>query len=99
MKHEIEIPDLPEGWEPVAYRYAHGNEYVLSDGDIEQIRQSIEKTSTKRLIVRKKQPRRIVLEESGEIRQSCYSLKIDDGNLILPPGREYKIAEDNKCAE
>ena len=58
MKHEIEIPDLPEGWEAVAYRYAHGNEYVLSDGDIEQIRQSIEKTSTKRLIVRKKQPLR-----------------------------------------
>ena len=34
-----------------------------------------------------------------QIRQSCYLLKIDDGNLILPPGREYKIAEDNKCAE
>ena len=52
MKHEIDIPDLPEGWEPVAYRYAHSNEYVLSDGNIEQIRQSIIETSTKRLIVR-----------------------------------------------
>ena len=64
MKHEIEIPDLPEGWEPVAYRYAYVNEHVLSDGDIEQIRQSIEKTSTKRLIVRKKQTRRIYNNES-----------------------------------
>ena len=90
MKHEIEIPDLPEGWEAVAYRYAYGNEYVLSDGDIEQIRQSISETSTKRLIVRKKQPRRIVLEEV-----------VDDRNGIdlVRHGKYWKIVEDNKCAE
>jgi len=105
MKHEIEIPDLPDGWEAVAYRYAYGNEYVLSDGDIEQIRQSIEKTSTKRLIVRKKQPRRIVLEESGEIRKPKAGEYIqNNGNYCLcrKPDRWgneheiWKIVEDNK---
>lgn len=93
MKHEIEIPDLPEGWEPVAYRYAHSNEYVLSDGSIEQIRQSIIETSTKRLIVRKKQPRRIVLEESD----------IDNYDIVYRKNvgttTYWKIVEDNKCAE
>ena len=83
MKHEIEIPDLPEGWEPVAYRYAHGNEYVLSDGNVEQIRQSISETSTKRLIVRKKQPRRIVLD-------------FDDFIIQIDSDKLWKIVEDGK---
>ena len=62
MKHEIEIPDLPEGWEAVAYRCAYGNEHIFNRGMVEQISSSISKTSTERLIVRKKQPRRIVLD-------------------------------------
>ena len=97
MKHEIEIPDFPDGWEAVAYRPAiQGVDYVLRNGAV-TIYNGFSDTENL-LIVRKKQPRRVVLEETGEIRQSCYLLKIDDGNLILPPGREYKIAEDNKCA-
>ena len=146
MKHDIEIPDLPEGWEPVAYRYGHKGETGF---DKELFTIDMEKTDYPLIIVRKKQPlrglhdplrfaeglieqlpddhegainwlmnhgdgdkagklrkkyshpqpRRIVLEETGNIRQSCYSLKIDDGNLILPPGREYKIVEYNKCEE
>ena len=96
MKHEIEIPDLPEGWEAVAYRVPVEGEYYLGSSEVKLCESSFD---TVWLIVRKKQPRRIVLEETGDIRVSCYLLKIDDGNLILPPGREYKIVEDNKCAE
>ena len=98
MKHEIDIPDLPEGWEPVAYRYAHSNEYVLSDGNIEQIRQSIIETSTKRLIVRKKQTRRIVLEETGETNHSFWdnSIHFDDIIINIDSKKQWKIVEDNK---
>lgn len=147
MKHEIEIPDLPEGWEAVAYRVPQIGEYAFFNGGVAEWGRG--NTNSDKLIVRKKQPlrglhdplrfaeglieqlpddhegainwlmnhgegdkagklrkkyshpqtRRIVLEETGEIRRSCYLLKIDDGNLILPPGREYKIVENNKCAE
>ena len=96
MKHEIEIQDLPEGWEAVAYRTPDAGEYYLGSSGVKLCESSFD---TVWLIVRKKQPRRIVLEETGDIRVSCYLLKIDDGNLILPPGRAYKIVEDNKCAE
>ena len=96
MKHEIEIPDFPEGWEAVAYRVPVEGEYYLGSSGVKLCESSFD---TVWLIVRKKQPRRIVLEETGDIRVSCYLLKIDDGNLILPPGRAYKIVEDNKCAE
>ena len=87
MKHEIEIPDLPEGYEIGKPKvvYAH-----MGD-DSNPIYISIP--------LKKKQPLRIVLEETGEIRINCYLLELDDGNLILPPGREYRIVEDNKCAE
>lgn len=143
MKQEIEIPDLPEGWEAVAYRLGDPDEPYY-DAVTKSIRRLILASSVGVLIVRKKQTRRglhdplrfaeglieqlpddhegainwlmnhgegdkagklrkkyshpqtrrIVLEETGNIRQSCYSLKIDDGNLILPPGREYKIVDD-----
>lgn len=98
MKHEIEIPDLPEGWEAVSFRVPEEGEYYFGRHGIDQATDDWPDRPSA-IIVRKKQPRRIVLEETGEIRQSCYLLKIDDGNLILPPGREYKIVEDNKCAE
>lgn len=89
MKHEIEIPDLPDGWEPVEILIDPDqyNKYVGDDGCLYW---------DAKIRMKKKQPRRIVLEETGNIRQSCYLLKINDGNLILPPGREYKIVDDNK---
>ena len=89
MKHEIEIPDLPEGWDPVEILIDPDqyNKYVGDDGCLYW---------DAKIRMKKKQPRRIVLEETGDIRVSCYLLKIDDGNLILPPGRAYKIVEDNK---
>jgi hypothetical protein len=137
MKHEIEIPDLPEGWDPVEILIDPDqyNKYVGDDGClywdakirmkkkqplrglhdplrfaeglIEQLPDDHEgainwlmnhgegdKAGKLREKYSHPQTRRIVLEETGNIRQSCYLLKIDDGNLILPPGREYKIADD-----
>ena len=96
MKHEIEIPDLPEGWE--------ADTLTFDKRQIEAMASCLTHEETTctlscRVLIRKKQPRRIVLQESGNIRVSCYLLEIDEGNLILPPGREYKIVEDNKCAE
>ena len=69
---------------------------------IEQIRQSIEKTSTKRLIVRKKNPRRIVLEETCETTHSFWhnSIHFDDIIINIDSKKRWKIVEDNKkCAE
>lgn len=83
MKHEIEIPDFPEGWEAVAYRCAYGNEHIFNRGMVEQISSSISKTSTERLIVRKKQPRRIVLD-------------FDDFIIQIDSDKLWKIVEDGK---
>lgn len=62
MKHEIDIEGLPEGWEPVCYRPANEGEYYLQNGVVYS---SIDMTYP-RIIVKNKQPRRIVLEETGE---------------------------------
>ena len=105
MKHEIEIPDLPEGWEPVAYRVPVEGEYFLS------IDNKISPASNGHwnpwLIISKKQPRRIVLEETGETRKPKAGEYIqNNGNYCLcrnPDrwGNEHeiwKIVEDDKCA-
>ena len=91
MKHEIEIPDFPEGWEAVSFRVPEEGEYYLGSGGIKLAQTDFH---YRWLIVRKKQPRRIVLEETGRYRGLHYSIDINDGNLILPPGREYKIVDD-----
>jgi hypothetical protein len=63
MKYEIEIPDLPEGWEAVAHRLPKTNEHTLSDDNQVVTTKGIRFPV---LIVRKKQPRRIVLEETDK---------------------------------
>lgn len=66
MKHGIEIEGLPEGWEPVAFRCPKdGESYVGYDGKV-IISLSTNDLHGPRLIVKKKQPRRIVLEETDE---------------------------------
>ena len=89
MKHEIEIPDLPEGWEAVAYRPAiQGVDYVLRNGAV-TIYNGFSDTENL-LIVRKKQPRRVVLEESD----------IDNYDIVYRQNggttTYWKIVEDNK---
>ncbi len=59
MKHEIEIPDLPEDLEPVAYKVPEVGEYYFGSGGITLARVKFENLW---LVVRKKQPRRIVLD-------------------------------------
>lgn len=67
-KHEIEIPDLPEGWRAVAYRAARrGIDHVLRNGQITIYNGSSDAVDL--LIVEKIKPRRIVLEETDEIRR------------------------------
>ena len=66
-KHEIEIPDLPEGWKAVAYRIPEKDENYLSiDGLVEKHDFRI---YSPRIIVEKIKPRRIVLEETDELRR------------------------------
>ena len=62
MKHEIEIPDLPEGWEAVAYRVPVEGEYYLSVDN--EISHASNGQWCPWLIIRKKQQRRIDNNES-----------------------------------
>ena len=67
-KHEIEIPDLPEGWRAVAYRAARrGIDHVLRNGQVTVYRGFSDAVDL--LIVEKIKPRRIILEETSEIRE------------------------------
>lgn len=62
-KHEIEIPDLPDGWRAVAYRVArHGIDHVLRNGQI-TIYNGFSDT-VDLLIVEKIKPCRVVFEET-----------------------------------
>lgn len=60
-KHEIEIPDLPDGWRPVEARIDPDlTKYIGDDGNLYL------KAKVK---LEKIKPRRIVLEETSEIRE------------------------------
>ena len=84
MKHQIKIPNLPEGWEPVAYRRPKAGEHFLGSGGIKLAQADFENLW---LIIRKKQPRRIVLEE----------VEAGYGKVELFHDRRYwKIVEDGK---
>ncbi len=64
MKHEIEIPDFPDGWEAVAYRVPKAGECYFGSSGIKLALKDFENLW---LVVRKKQPRRIVLEETNVV--------------------------------
>ena len=85
MKHEIEIPDLPEGWEPFVYRVPEEGEYYFSRHGFEQATDEWPDRPAA-IIIRKKQPRRIVLD-------------FDDFIIQIDSDKLWKIVEDNKCAE
>ena len=65
-KHKIEIPGLPEGWKPVAYRPVKPGEYIAHTGGVEQ---SLTGAMASYLVVEKIKPKRVILEATGEIRQ------------------------------
>ena len=89
MKHEIEIPDLPEGWEAIEFRLGCPDEYYF-DAYSKKICRLLLTSSVGVMIVRKKQPRRIVLEEV-----EAGHRKVE----FFHDRRCWKIVEDNKCAE
>ncbi len=62
MKHEIEIPGLPNGWRAVSYRRPISGEYYFYNDGIQQGKTG----SGQFLIVEKIKPRRVVLEETEE---------------------------------
>lgn len=69
MKYEIEIPDLPEGWKPIAYRRAErGKDYALKEGKVSLYNGFSDFANL--IIVERIQPRRIVLEETYEFRKA-----------------------------
>lgn len=76
-KHEIEIPDLPEGWMPVSYRVPRYGENYLGKYGIETARHG--DFSDQYLIVEKIPPRRIVLEETNEVRRPRYGEYFREG--------------------
>ena len=98
MKHEIEIPDLPEGWEAVAYRQINTGEYYLGSSGVKLCESSFD---TVWLIVRKKQPRRIVLEETEEDTDNSHNhtIYVKGITIDIYSNKLWKIVEDNKCAE
>lgn len=66
--HTIQIEGLPEGWEPVAYRVPVKDVDMILDrsGNVNNCTWNGE---TAYIIVQKTKPRRIVLEETEEMRQ------------------------------
>lgn len=86
MKHEIEIPDLPEGWQAVSYRVPEEGEYYFTRHGFEQATDEwLDRPAA--IIVRKKQPRRIVLEEVEAGHE-----KVE----FFHDRRYWKIVEDGK---
>ena len=95
MKHEIEIPDLPEGWEPVAYRIPKTGEYYFGLRGIKLAYIDFENLW---LIVRKKQPRRIVLEETEEGTDNSHNhtIYVKGITIDIYSNKLWKIVEDGK---
>jgi len=58
MKHEIEIPGLPDGWKKVGEGYPNRGEYFLFNGSIKKAEFDYRSLRT---IVEKIKPSRIVL--------------------------------------
>ncbi len=95
MKHTIEIEGLPEGWEPVAFRVPEPGEYFFIDGNVEF---SVI-ASLPYLIIKKKQPRRIVLEETSEenyLYKSGQYASFSVGEFVIAGAKnKWRIVEDS----
>ena len=95
MKHQIEIPDLPEGWEAVDYRVPKGNiEFVF----IENVVREAKPQDKKCLIVEKIQPRRIVLEETEEDTDNSHNhtIYVKDITIDIYSDKLWKIVDEKE---
>jgi len=95
MKHEIEIPDLPEGWEAVAYRIPKVGECYFGSSGIKLALIDFENLW---LIVRKKQPRRIVLEETEEDTDNSHNhtIYVKDITIDIYSDKLWKIVDEKE---
>ena len=95
MKHEIEIPDLPEDFDAVAYKVPEVGEYYFGSGGITLARVKFENLW---LVVRKKQARRIVLEETDEDAgiDRNHSIHFDGIIIQIDSAKLWKTVEDGK---
>ena len=90
-KHEIEIPDLPDGWRPVEARIDPDlTKYIGDDGNLYL------KAKVK---LEKIKPRRVVLEETDETREVIFgeyffspdNMKVTVWSYSDPSNGKYKI--------
>lgn len=77
---EIEVPGLPEGWKPIAYRPVRPGERVWHMGVVEV---SLCGSRASHLVVEKIKPKRIVLEDTGEFRRPAA------GDYVLSAGGSF----------
>lgn len=95
MTHLLdEIEGLPEGWKAVAWRVPHMREKYLHRGEVFTAGTC---NSCEFLIVEKIQPRRIVLEETGEDNNDVgqpQHFNIDDNTALNIASRKiWKVKE------
>lgn len=94
QRYEIEVSELPKGWQPVAFRKANAGESIKISKDIIT---ATHDHITESLIVEKILPRRIIFEETSEVRQAIYGDYINYGHGLErwqsndPSRKEYKI--------
>lgn len=88
----IEIPEVPEGWKPVAFRpRLPGEPYINYDGSTVIENDNTPSNGSLRLIVKKIQPRRIVLEDVGEAIPEYGDFVLEKG------GAFYRWGTTNQC--
>jgi hypothetical protein len=93
MRYEIEIEGIPDGWEAVAHRLPKTNEHTLSDDNQVVTTKGIRYPV---LIIRKKQPRRIVLEETNKTADPewIYSIRSNDITINIQSEKLWKIVDE-----
>jgi hypothetical protein len=95
MKYEIEIPDLPDGWEAVAYRSAEIGEMYYDDG---KLWTCDSKNFYEHLIIQKTTARRIVLEETDKTSDPdwIYSIRSNDITINIQSEKIWKIVDEKE---
>lgn len=86
MKHEIEIDGLPDGWKPA------GNAVVMETYPSDPGKQH----AICRLNIEKIQPRRIVLEETGEETNMTQFINTGDVQLHIQGGNLWRVVNEDE---
>lgn len=92
-KHEIEIPDLPEGWQAVAFREPRLGEHYLSDINT-VIRSNFNNCGESNLIVEKIKPRSIKLEETEEDSIGNQEIYISGTLISIKTSKIWRVVEE-----